>query len=167
MKKIIAVVIAVFVLIGVSISVMLIGASRVSLFYRDSDDHMREVLVNGSRVYAHRTDIDAPATSLHVSNTSAFMQAVSRSGLTSRMLPPSGDKGVVVTFPDGAEYTVVDGGTDSSGEDTAYIIYKYKGRTYYYSLSGYLTFDRVTRCISPEGFGVENWIVEDASSGED
>ncbi len=161
MKKFIIAVIAVFLLTGGTITVMLVGASRVSLYYRDSNDHLRDVIVNGSKVCASHTDSDAPDTILDPSNTASFMDAVTRSGLLHKVLPPGNKKGIVVTFADGAVYTVVDGGTDSSGKDVAYIIYEYQNQKYYYTLTGYRTYNRVSECVSPEGFGYKNQLAGD------
>lgn len=154
-----AVFIAFFLAIGTFITAMVIGQSRVSLFLRDSDDHLRDVVVNGTRVYARHTDEDAPRTSLHQANVSYFMDAVNRSGLLFIIFPPSDRNGIVVTFADGAEYTVVDGGKNSDGKDVAYIFYKYKDEDYCYRLIGFDTYKRVSDCVSPEGFGYPNWIV--------
>ena len=159
MKKIIIAVIAVFLFIGSFITIMGWGQSRVSLYLRDSNDHMRDVVVNGTRVYAEHTDVDAPRTSLHQANVSYFLDAVNRSGLLFIMFPPSDRKGIVVTFADGAEYTVVDGGKDSDGKDVAYIFYKFKNEDYCYRLIGFDTYKRVSNCVRPEGFGYSNWIV--------
>lgn len=172
MKKVMIVVIGVFIIIGSALSVMLIGASRVSRYYRDSDDHMRDVIVNYSNVYAGY-DVsylerigssadggEALTVSLAPDNTRSLLTAVTREAVLYRLLPPPEGDSVTVTFDDGAVYTVIDGGTDKTGHDVAYIIYEYSGRRYYLSLTGYETFDRVLRCASPEGFGTKNWIVD-------
>lgn len=159
MKKIIIAVLAVFISIGVFISMMVLGQSRVSLYLRDSDDHLRDVVVNSTVVYAEHTDKEAPKTSLHPANVMYFMEAVTRSGLLHKLIPPFDQKGIVVTFADGAEYTVIDGGKGSDGKDVAYVIYRYNGKKYCYSLSGYETYNRVSDCVRPEGFGYPNWLV--------
>lgn len=159
MKKLIIAVIAVFLMIGSFITMTVLGQSRVSLYLRDSDDHLRDVVVNGTRVYAVHTDVEAPRTSLDSANVSSFLQAVTRTGLLFKPFAPGNQEGIVVTFPDGAEYTVIDGGKNSDGKDVAYIIYCYSDYKYCYSLTGYETYSRVSKCVSPEGFGYPNWIV--------
>ena len=153
--------IAVFLAIGGFITAMVIGQSRVSLFLRDSDDHLRDVVVNGTKVYAEHTDEDEPRTSLHTANVSYFLDAVSRSGLFFELFAPSDRKGIVVTFADGAEYTVVDGGKNGDGKDVAYVFYRYQNKSYCYRLIGYETYKRVAECVSPEGFGYPNWVVDE------
>ena len=161
MKKFVIAFIAFFLAIGAFISLTVYGQSRVSLYFRDSDDHLRDVVVNGTKVYAVHTDSEAPRTSLDPANVSYFMDAVTRGGLLYKMFSPRDKKGIVVTFADGAEYTVVDGGKNSDGRDVAYIIYKYKNYSYCYSLTGYETYKRVSDCVSPEGFGYPNWVVDE------
>ena len=161
MKKFVIAFIAFFLAIGVFISLTVYGQSRVSLFFRDSDDHLRDVVVNGTKVYAVHTDSEAPRTSLYTPNVSYFMEAVTRGGLLYKMISPGDKKGIVVTFADGAEYTVVDGGKNSDGRDVAYIIYTYKNYSYCYSLTGYETYKRVSDCVRPEGFGYPNWVVDE------
>ena len=156
MKKFIIAVIAVFVIIGTSITSMLVGASHVSRYYRESDDHMRDVITNEAEVVAMPADENASEVRLAPYNTSAFLTAVSRSGLLHHYFPPHGGERIVVTFADGAVYTVVDGGKDKSGHDVAYIIYQFDHHTYYFSLTGYETFQRVSQCGSPWGFGTPN-----------
>ena len=151
--------IAIFLAIGTFITVMVLGKSRVSLYLRDSDDHLRDVVVNSTVVYAEHTDAEAPKTSLHSANVVYFMEAVTRSGLLHKLIPPLNQQGIVVTFADGAEYTVIDGGKGSDGKDVAYIIYRYENKKYCYSLSGYETYKRVSQCVRPEGFGYPNWLV--------
>ena len=159
MKKIMIIVIAVFLFIGSFITVTVLGQSRVSRYLRDSDDHRRDVVVNATRVYAEHTDSEAPRTSLALGNVLSFVDAVTRSSLLYEMFPPGNQKGIVVTFADGAEYTVIDGGRKSDGRDVAYIIYRYKNEKYCYSLTGFETYKRVSDCVSPEGFGYPNWVV--------
>ena len=156
MKKFIIAVIAVFVLIGSSVTSMLVGASRVSRYYRESDDHLRNVVVNEAEVIAAPAGENAQEIRLSPYNTSAFLTAVTRSGLLHRYWIPRGKERVVVTFADGAVYTVADGGEDKDGHDIAYIIYQYNRHTYCFSLTGYETFQRVSQCVAPEGFGAPN-----------
>ncbi|MDD4139499.1 MAG: hypothetical protein PHX81_04720 [Eubacteriales bacterium] len=64
---------------------------------------------------------------------------------------------VVITFPDGARFTVSPAG--ESG-DTAYIVYSHRSQTRYFSVTGLKTFDWITRAISPEGVYNENEIID-------
>lgn len=59
----------------------------------------------------------------------------------------------VIRFPDGAVFTVAQSNTD---KDTAYIVYQYKDKNRYFSITGYKTFDWITRAISLEGVYNEN-----------
>ena len=170
MKKFMIAAIAVFAILAVAVGSMLISASRVSRFLRETDDHRRDVLTNYTAVYAYHSD-DSPDVSLSPGNTVSFLTAVTRSGLLSNYFPSraEGDT-VTVAFADGAEYKVVDGGLDRNGKDIVYIVYSYGGHTYYYELSGYNTFNRVCKVTSPDGFGYPNWLLDDGAAddgGED
>ena len=160
MKKVMIAAIAFFAILGIAIGSMLISVSRVRRYERETDDHRRDVLVNYTPVYAYHTD-GSPDVSMSPGNTVSFLTAVTRTGLLYNYLPPKADgESVTVTFADGAEYKVIDGGLDKNDKDIVYIIYKYDGRTYYFELSGYQTFDRVGKVTSPDGFGYPNWLLD-------
>ena len=169
MKKFMIAAIAFFAVLGIAIGSMLISASRVRRYERETDDHRRDVLTNYTKVYAVHSDDEKPDVSLSPGNTVSFLTAVTRTGLLHKyFLPKSDGETVTVTFADGAEYTVIDGGLNKNGKDVVYIIYKFDGHTYYFELSEYQTFDRVLKVTSPEGFGYDNWLLEeDAQSADD
>lgn len=54
----------------------------------------------------------------------------------------------IIRFPDGAVFTIA---ASDTGEDQAYVIYRYKGKNRYFSITGYNTFSWILRAISPEG----------------
>jgi hypothetical protein len=59
----------------------------------------------------------------------------------------------VIRFPDGAVFTIAESG---AAKDQAYVIYRYKGKNRYFSITGYNTFSWILRAISPEGVYNEN-----------
>lgn len=153
-----------FCVIAIWMAAALIGASRISRYLRESDDHLRSVVAEGAAVSA--VAADGQAVRLTPYNASEFLTAVGRSTLSYRYFLLNRQGGVRVSFSDGGEYTVIDGGTDRDGQDVAYIIYHFQHHTYYFSLTGFNTYDRVCRCVSPEGFGEPNYKegAEDAES---
>lgn len=70
--------------------------------------------------------------------------------------PLDEDRGVFLSFPDGAEFILIE---DPEVEDGAYIRYSYKKKVRWYRVEGYETMMWVTRAISPEGIYTENEMI--------
>ncbi len=67
--------------------------------------------------------------------------------------PLDEESGVYLSFPDGAEFALVE---DPKVEDGAYIKYSYKKSVKWFRVEGYDTMMWTTRAISPEGLYTEN-----------
>ena len=67
--------------------------------------------------------------------------------------PLDEENGVYLSFPDGAEFILIE---DLDADDGAYIRYSYKNRDKWFRVEGYDTMMWVTRAISPEGLYTEN-----------
>lgn len=65
---------------------------------------------------------------------------------------------IVIVFPDGAEFAVFE--DPKSEDETAIIVYRYAGKFRTYSITGYKTMDRITKCINPDGYSGKNIILE-------
>jgi hypothetical protein len=78
------------------------------------------------------------AVRMSQANLYYFEKAVTRSGLVYRSFRPTTAEMpyVTVTYHDGAEFRIVDGGTTNGDKDLAYIIYSYDGRCTCFALTG-------------------------------
>ena len=101
---------------------------------------------------------------LHPQNLDALCTAITRKGVEKVRAPkvPEAEACVVVTFADGAEFTIFEGEAASNGDDVAYILYTYEGKKTCIRLLGYKTVERVTACASLEGYYVENTAADGA-----
>ncbi|MDW7658768.1 MAG: hypothetical protein SCM11_16490 [Bacillota bacterium] len=63
------------------------------------------------------------------------------------------EQAAVIRFPDGAVFTIAE---SEAAKDQAYVVYRHKGRSRYFSITGYNTFSWIIRAISLEGVYNEN-----------
>ncbi|NLO37567.1 MAG: hypothetical protein GX112_14635 [Clostridiaceae bacterium] len=156
MKKIVIVIVFVMAL-GLTAIIVPIALRYDSVQYEknmlahimssDEDDVVAEY--NGQKTLVVGRNINRVASTLSPSTRKRLFRK------------PDFDPGqaVVITFPDGARFTVSPAG--NSG-DTAYIVYEHRNQTRYFSITGLKTFEWITRAVSPEGVYNENEVVGSA-----
>lgn len=155
MKKVVIPVVALLLAGILFISLPIYKRYRVSGFIREFNNiHM----LSWSQLtpYYVRAESDQGVYALTDGNLSYCSAALTREAqMVYRFFRPdlSALPCVTLTFPDGCELVVANGGQRDDGRDISYIVCSYQGKTSTYSITGFGVYDRVYACSSPEGFG--------------
>ncbi|MBQ9994524.1 MAG: hypothetical protein IJP17_07420 [Clostridia bacterium] len=150
MKKAVIAILAIFAaVILLLVTVVAMNTQRVR-FFKESYLHV-SMLDETSEVVG--TSANGAQVHMSSDNVAAFMKVVTAQSITYAFIVPSEEKNpsVSMLLPDGTKYTVIDGGEDKNGHDTAYIVYR-SGRTKLtFRLTGFAAFDRAAECVSAMG----------------